>query len=275
MLANTKERALPTHATQSLEDYLVYLKHIALYKFVARYCKGNRVLDLGCGEGYGSDVLASVARVVVAADYAFQAVAHASRKYPHANVAFVVCDAQALPFASSSFDTVVSFEVIEHIPDVPCYLAEIKRMIGSVGNAILSTPNRRMRLLPFQRPWNRFHRREYDDVRLERELGNVFTRVRMLGITATPPILEIEKRRVRQNPFIAYPKMCAQILIPASIYDRLKSLKPHLARTTESRATSTPLPNFSANDFSVSENNLRDCVNLVTLCAQDSSKVIQ
>jgi protein-L-isoaspartate O-methyltransferase len=67
MLEDTKERTLPHHSAQTPEDYLVYLKQVALYDFTARYCVRKFVLDLGCGEGYGSSVLSRVARFVVAA----------------------------------------------------------------------------------------------------------------------------------------------------------------------------------------------------------------
>lgn len=292
MLADTKERALPAHPDQTLEDYLVYLKHIALYKFAKRYCADQIVLDMGCGEGYGSDTVGQTARFVVASDYSLETVAHAQTKYRHANVAFVVCDAQALPFKTESFDTVISFEVIEHIPGVSQYLTEIRRAVKVSGVSIVSTPNARMRLLPLQKPWNRFHLREYDERRLARALREVFARVQMLGITAIPSILEIEKQRVKQNPLIAYPRMLAQMFLPNVFYNQLKGViasreaakqspttseialsqsaapltgKPLLAMTRNGQ-----LPNFSANDFTVSENDLRDCINLVAIGTQET-----
>jgi ubiquinone/menaquinone biosynthesis C-methylase UbiE len=105
-LLDTKERALPAQGAQSLEDYLVYLKHLALYRFAARYTAQKCVLDLGCGEGYGSDALAHTAHFVVATDRNVEVVLHARQKYTRANLAFVVCDAQALPFRAASFATV-------------------------------------------------------------------------------------------------------------------------------------------------------------------------
>ena len=264
MLADTKERALPAHAEQTLEDYLVYLKHIALYDFAKKYCANQIVLDMGCGEGYGSNVLAGAARMVIAADYSFETVAHAQVKYRRANTVFVVCDAQALPFKAESFDTIISFEVIEHIPAVSQYLTEIRRTLKASGVSIISTPNCRMRLLPFQKPWNRFHLREYDDRGLARAMSDVFARVQMLGITAIPPILEIEKQRVKQNPLVAYPRMLAQMFLPKTFYHRLKNFRSD-SEDVEPPTANATLPNFSADDFTVSENDLRDCINLVAV----------
>lgn len=76
---------------------------------------GKTVLDLGCGEGYGSAILAPAAYRVVAADYSLEAVAHARNKYARQNLAFVLCDAQRLPFRCDAFDALVSFEVIKQL----------------------------------------------------------------------------------------------------------------------------------------------------------------
>lgn len=265
MLQDTKERALPLHVGQSVEDYLIYLKHVALYIFAQAYCANKRVLDLGSGEGYGSTVLADAARFVVCADYSIQALTHAKETYARANVAFVVCDAQALPFASAFFEQVVSFEVIEHIPDVSQYLKEIRRVSVNAGQIIISTPNRSLRLLPFQRPWNRFHLREYDARDLLREMQTVFASVQIAGITAIPKILAIEKRRVKQNPLTAYPKMIARIILPTTVYARWRILTHWLEKNRTALQPSVPAAGYSVNDFQVSQNNLDDCINLVTL----------
>jgi ubiquinone/menaquinone biosynthesis C-methylase UbiE len=263
-LPDTKERALPAHQVQTLEDHLVYLKQVALYKFAATYCVRKRVLDLGCGEGYGSDALARAARFVVAADYSRDAVAHARQKYARPNLAFVVCDAQHLPFRAESFETIISFEVIEHIPNVRAYLEEIRRVSVAASAVILSTPNRALRLLPFQKPWNRFHLREYDARGLARVLGALFRRAQMRGISAIPAIMEIEKRRVKQNPLVAYPRMFAQMLLPRAAYDRMKRIKSQNASTP--RADNFRALDFSADDFQISEAGLRECITLVGIC---------
>ncbi|MCI0478774.1 MAG: class I SAM-dependent methyltransferase [Anaerolineales bacterium] len=259
-MPDTRARVLPMHRAQSLEDYLVYLKHLALYKFVSSYTARKRVLDLGCGEGYGSDALAHTAHFVVAAARDVNVVAHARQKYVRANLAFVICDAQYLPFRAESFATVISFEVIEQIPSVRKYLEEIKRVNAVGGVAIVSTPNRVLRLLPFQKPWNRFHLREYAARDLARAVAATFPRVQLRGITATSAILEIEKRRVRQNPFIAYPEMIARMIVPN---EWLHQIKARLRRPVAARGELFDAMKFSVDDFRVSENGLRECINLI------------
>jgi SAM-dependent methyltransferase len=225
---------------------------------------GKRVLDLGCGEGYGANAIAKVADFLVAADYSIHAVAHARRKYGNMNTAYVVCDAQNLPFRPASFGTILSFEVIEHIPDVRGYLDQMRHQCLEGGVAIISTPNRSMRLLPFQKPWNRFHLREYDHRSLARTLGKVFSNIDLYGVTAIPEIVQIEWQRVRQNPFVAYPKMIAQIVLPDPIYAGLRHVFGARVPGNEDGRPSKVGP-YTTDDFAISADGLETCINLVAV----------
>lgn len=262
-IRDTKERALPEHAAQSFEDYLIYLKHVAMYDFARAQLNDKFVLDLGCGEGYGASQLAQAARRVIAADADFGAVAHAARQYSDARLAFIVCDAQRLPFCTDTFDAVVSYEVIEHIPNVPSYLAEVDRVSNTSAKIFMSTPNRRLRLLPFQRPWNHFHLREYAAADFGAILQRFFARVDLLGVTAIEPIMQIEKLRVKQDPFIAYPRMFVRWLLPPRAYSKLTQLKsPALDESVQSAQREE----YSAADFQIVPRGLPDCINLLALC---------
>jgi ubiquinone/menaquinone biosynthesis C-methylase UbiE len=260
MLEHTAERTLPQHDAQTREDLLVYLKQVALYNFAQTLSAGKAVLDLGCGEGYGSARLAASARLVIGVDNSFETVVHAAQKYSRPNTAFVLCDAQQLPFRDGAFETVVSFEVIEHVVDVRGYVQEVRRVCGKT--ALFSTPNRLLRLLPFQKPWNTFHLREYDDREFRRALDPVFKAVNLLGLTARPDLLEIEKRRVRQNPLVAYPRMLARMVLPASLYQRAKRIKPLSA----SDLADDVIQKVSPADYMLSPTALKSGITLVAIC---------
>jgi ubiquinone/menaquinone biosynthesis C-methylase UbiE len=264
-LQDTRERTLPQRPGQAAGEFLVYLKQMALYTWARDRCAGKKVMDLGCGEGYGSALLAADAQWVVAADNSWEAVAHAASKYALPNLAFVVCDAQSLPFRSASFQTVISFEVIEHVADVEAYLREVQRVRASPGVALFSTPNRRLRLLPFQRPWNRYHRREYDDDGFRRALASVFEKFALRGVVGTPEIMEVEKRRVRQNPWIAYPRMIVHLLLPrgVSLPFRREHNRENLQRTAQ---TDLQRVACSARDYTISDFELRECITLIGDC---------
>ena len=101
------------------------------------------MLDIACGAGYGSALLARRAARVTGADISPAAVEHARERYASiANVEFKQADCAALPFANASFDAVVSFETIEHIAAQEAFLDEVRRVLRPSGLAILSCPNK-------------------------------------------------------------------------------------------------------------------------------------
>lgn len=118
---------------------LVY--HLRRYEFVRQFAGGKRVLDAGCGIGYGSEMLASVAESMVAVDYCADAVLYARQHHGRPNLRYMAADVTALCFPDSSFDVVVSLEVFEHIPDGEAYLRETHRVLKPGGVFIMSTPN--------------------------------------------------------------------------------------------------------------------------------------
>jgi GT2 family glycosyltransferase/SAM-dependent methyltransferase len=137
----------------------VEIEHLHRY-FVARaLCRDRDVLDVACGEGYGSALLAQVARSVTGLDYDATTVAHARVAFGQTNLCFAQGDATALPFADASFDAVVSFETIEHFAGHDAFLSEIRRVLRPGGMLVISSPDRDFYSGPGTQP-NPFHVRE-------------------------------------------------------------------------------------------------------------------
>jgi len=116
-------------------------EHCHRYAFARRFVAGRRVLDAACGEGYGSALLADVARHVVGVDIDSAVVAGASSRYGgRGNLEFRAASVTTLPLADASVDAVVSFETIEHLEaaDQPAMLAEFARVLAPDGILILS-----------------------------------------------------------------------------------------------------------------------------------------
>src|SRR5690606_5365288 len=150
----TAERVCVDHATSSADERRIYLFHLATYDFARRYVRGGRVLDFGCGTGYGDARIASDCAAVTGVDVSSAAIEHARRTYVADNLDYRVIapvDQAPLPFADGSFDAVLSFQVIEHVPDPDRYVAEAWRVLDHGGVLIVATPDRRVRLLPGQR----------------------------------------------------------------------------------------------------------------------------
>lgn len=197
-LETTGERMIEESYRQTLAGQAIYLMHVASYDFSVPLCRGRRVLDLGCGSGYGAARVAEVAASVHAVDVSPEAVAYASSNYARPNARFsVIRPDTELPFEDGQFDVVLSFQVLEHVQDHDAYLAEAARVLVEGGTLVLITPDRRHRLLPGQRPWNRWHLREYGDRELNELVSRSFEVDRLLYMEADGPIGSIELGRYR------------------------------------------------------------------------------
>ncbi|APU13353.1 class I SAM-dependent methyltransferase [Actinoalloteichus fjordicus] len=184
----TGERTLPGIAR---ENYW-FRRHEAAYLALLPHCRGARVLDAGCGEGYGAAMLASVAEVVVAVDLDAPAVAHVGRAYP--GVGAVRAELTTLPAATASVDVVANLQVIEHLWDQPAFMAECRRVLRPGGLLLLTTPNR----LTFSPDGttNPFHTRELDPAELAELLSDAGLVVdRLAGLRHGPALHERERRR--------------------------------------------------------------------------------
>ena len=122
-------------------DVDLWNEHLSRYLFASRLCRGKRVVDLGCGSGYGSAELARLAETVVGVDVSAEAIAEAQAQYGSNKLHFQVASLESLPFADGAFHLGVCFEVIEHLSDFRALLAEARRVLDPNGQFIVSTPN--------------------------------------------------------------------------------------------------------------------------------------
>lgn len=131
----TGERMVPEKC-----DWDTILDHVFRYKFAIPFAKGKDVLDIACGEGYGSNCLARFgARSVVGVDIDGEAVTHAQIKY---GIEARVGSAESIPAGDDQFDLIVSFETIEHVADPGLFLDECVRVCRPGGALVVSTPNK-------------------------------------------------------------------------------------------------------------------------------------
>lgn len=120
----------------------IWYEHMHRYVFACQFVEGLEVLDAACGEGYGSDILARVARSVDGVDVSSRAIDHARRRYRTDNLRFHQADCADLPFEDDRFDSIVSFETIEHLEDQEGMLAEFSRVLRPAGFLLISSPDK-------------------------------------------------------------------------------------------------------------------------------------
>jgi len=117
------------------------LEHLHRYAAAMELVDGKRVLDIACGEGYGTNLLAQRARLAVGVDISSEAADHAHRKYGHG---YLAGSCAAIPFRDASFDVVVSFETLEHIHEQEEFLGEVRRVLAPDGLLVVCTPDKQV-----------------------------------------------------------------------------------------------------------------------------------
>ncbi|MCF6361298.1 MAG: class I SAM-dependent methyltransferase [Cyclobacteriaceae bacterium] len=179
--------------------------------YVAEELVGGSLLEIGCGEGRGVELLAPKVKSYTAVDKIEEVVENLSAKYPKSS--FIQANIPPLPFEDNSFDTIISFQVIEHIKDDSTYLEEINRILKPGGKAYISTPNIKMTLS--RNPW---HIREYTAQELTTLCENHFKLVEMKGIEGNGKVMEYyEQNKTSVNKIMRFDIFNLQHHLPASV----------------------------------------------------------
>ena len=177
-LSLTGERTLPDVPA---ENYW-YRRHLVVYEWIARRVAGQQVLDMACGEGYGSAVLARSAASVVGLDANPEAHEHAKLRYQGGNLSFHrgLVETYGEP---GQFDAVVFLQTIEHVPDPQTVLGHFRDILVPGGTAYVSTPNL-LTLAPpgAQKSGNPWHLTEYRAEEFRQLCASVFGSVELLGL---------------------------------------------------------------------------------------------
>jgi SAM-dependent methyltransferase len=234
-LALTGERTLPDVP----EENYWYRRHLAVYEWVAARCAGLDVVDMACGEGYGSGVLATRAAHVTGVDANPEAFEHARARYGRPGVEFV---RDLVDSYSEPCDAVVFLQTIEHVEDDAGVLRHFKSMLRPGGVAFVSTPNL-LTLAPpgAEKSDNPWHLREYRPEEFRALCESVFDRVELLGL--------FHARKLRAHEI-------ALKLGWDSVHKRLGITKPFYDRFT---------PAIAASDFTLRGGALDGALDLVAV----------
>jgi len=176
-IANTGERILLEKETP-----LMIARHFCAYTFARDFVRDKEVMDIGCGEGYGSDFLSGFARSVWGIDYDQAVIEYGKEKYHKPNLTFSVLDIKNLDRVEKKFDVICSFQNIEHIRDTEKLLTSIAGLLNEGGVFICSTCNIKDASPGSKTPFNKFHVREYEVSEFKEMLSRHFSYVELSGL---------------------------------------------------------------------------------------------
>lgn len=258
------ERIVPERFRVAKKQYLLYLRHHFIYDWaLGRIEAGANLLEVGCGEGYGSNLFARKIERVTGLDLDRGAVKHATERYGADNCSFVSYQGATFPFDDGAFDSAVSFQVVEHVDDDAAFVAEIQRVLSPGSALLLTTPNRLLRLAPGQKPWNRYHQREYDPEDLKKLLSAEFSDVQICDIVGSPEVQKVLTTNLRAtNPVAAALKRH----LPESLTLSLLQLKASLPRMLGGDRERDYLEKYSYRDFSVVAGEPGSGLDLLAIC---------
>jgi len=240
-----------TEVTSSkiVSDRPLYLRTRKAYEVVKDLIKGN-TLEIGCGEGYGVAIYHSELSQLTLIDKSSYSVTSLKNKYPEANVI-----QQKVPplknIPDNYFDTIVAFQVIEHIKNDNLFLDEIYRVLKPGGKVYITTPNANKTIA--RNPW---HYREYNFLELEKLVQRYFTQFTIQGIEGNYKTdhyysnnEKSVKKLLRLDVFNIHKKLPAFLLkIPYEILNRINRKK--LLKQHELKITEITIDDYSLNSFS-------------------------
>jgi 2-polyprenyl-3-methyl-5-hydroxy-6-metoxy-1,4-benzoquinol methylase len=210
-LSLTGERTLPDVPA---ENYW-FRRHLAVYEWIGARVLGARVLDMACGEGYGSEVLSRSAATVVGVDANPAAHAHARARYVRDNLRFDRGLVETYG-EHGGYDVVVFLQTIEHVFDPHGALEHFRALLAEGGTAYISTPNV-LTLAPpgAERSGNPWHRREYRHQEFRALCGSAFDSVELLGL--------FHARKLRAHALalkLGWDAVHQRLGITGAVYDR-------------------------------------------------------
>ena len=234
----TGERTLPDVPA---ENYW-FQRHLAVYEWIGARVAGRHVLDMACGEGYGSDELARSGASVVGVDANPEAFEHARLRYRRPGLTFERGMVETFG-SENEFDNVVFLQTIEHVFDPLAVLEHFRSILRPGGVAFVSTPNV-LTLAPAgaaksDNPW---HLKEYRAPEFAALCRSAFGSVELLGL--------FHARKLRVH---ALALRCGW----DALHPRLRLTKPFYDRFT---------PAISTRDFALRPTDLEEALDFLAVC---------
>ncbi len=225
-----------------VSDNPIHQRLLKAYLVAKPYITGA-LLELGCGEGRGVEELAPLATSYTAIDKIKPVVDSLSAKYPE--YSFQSGFFPPFPYEDETFDSVVTFQVIEHLKDDHAFIKEIHRVLRPGGVALITTPNIKMTLT--RNPW---HIREYTGPQLTEICKKYFNNVEMKGIRGNEKVMEYyEKNKTSVERITRFDFLNLQYRLPASLLRIPYDLLNRLNRVSLKKASDKLVTSITTEDY--------------------------
>lgn len=241
-----------------------YYQSVVAYKFASKYTRDKRVLDLACGDGYGSNMLSQNAKSVTGIDYDLQTIQNARVKYKkQKNVKFARVDfVKSFP-ALGKFDVVVSFQAIEHFKDLNDYLSKIKKLLKKGGVFIVSTPNKDQVSYGF----NPYHFYDFDFKILNSWLSRYFSSVNFYGVFGNKNASKAKNKNEKlAKSLMNFLPLGLVNLIPNYLARKIYGVGSSLIKTLTYMLEKEVIDNINEKSFFVSKNDVKKSLDLLAVC---------
>jgi len=176
-LVDSGERMIPPEEN---EISFVFARHEFAYHYASKFVKDKYVLDVGCGAGYGCNIMSQTAQNVCGVDYDKSALGYCVQHYKNPNLNFAQMTATGLAL-KKRFDVTVSFQVIEHIENSSEYIEQLKCVTKRGGLILISTPNVKQNIKTTN--VNPFHAKEFDYKSFQELIMHNFSSYEIIGIS--------------------------------------------------------------------------------------------
>jgi ubiquinone/menaquinone biosynthesis C-methylase UbiE len=256
---SSHERALRDEANN-----VTYQRCQYAYEWCIPYITGKKVLDTGCGLGYGADYMSAYAAEVVGIDYDNETIEQNRKTYADKkNISFVQGSIPPLPFPDNSFDVVTSFQFIEHIHHRKEFIKECLRVVKPGGQVLITTPNIKRSLAR-----NPFHIHEYTFDEMKGEVSIYTKNFETLGLNATERVRRYyEENGKFVRMILKWDILGLHKILPAKIlfipYNWITSLMRNKLKEKVSQTAA-----ITTDDFFLQKENLDDCWDIFVVASK-------
>ncbi|MGQ9617760.1 MAG: class I SAM-dependent methyltransferase [Candidatus Aminicenantia bacterium] len=238
-------------------------RQLAIYKFCSQFVKDKFVLDVGCGEGFGTYYLGQYAKKIIGIDNSKTSIETAKRNYHKENIEFIQMNARKIEFPDEYFETVISMGVIEHVKDYESYLKEMKRVLKKGGVCVFSFLKRiyKVPLEPYH--FREFYLAEIKDL-MEKHFSDNFE---IFGLfNKTKSATSYRKTRFKLYDIVYYMGLIRLMkLLPMKvqivIYETMRFILHNILWILKKKE----IMSITDQDFEISKENLDDAINYIVV----------